>query len=155
MAYSITDECIGCGLCAKNCPVEAISGELKEQHVIDAQLCINCGVCGRLCAKSGILTNEGCIAVRVPKKEWPKPKIDTDICVACEICVFDCFKDCLELSRPTFVGDIKAFVVLAKEKACVSCGICVDSCNLGAITLCAPEPVQTKDAPGSQSQDAA
>ena len=37
--------CTGCGLCVKNCPVDAISGEKKEPHVIDQEKCIQCGEC--------------------------------------------------------------------------------------------------------------
>jgi len=39
------DACTGCGVCAKNCPQECITGEKKKPHVIDESLCIRCGMC--------------------------------------------------------------------------------------------------------------
>jgi len=48
--YFITaEECVGCGLCRRKCPQQAISGERKELHVIDAALCIRCGICHDVC----------------------------------------------------------------------------------------------------------
>jgi len=48
--YSIDPEkCVGCTLCARNCPVDAITGERKETHVIDADTCIRCGICKQVC----------------------------------------------------------------------------------------------------------
>jgi len=43
------EKCVGCLLCLKNCPVEAISGERKKVHVIDQELCIKCGACLEVC----------------------------------------------------------------------------------------------------------
>lgn len=42
-------KCKGCGLCKRNCPVNAISGEPKQIHIIDKDVCIKCGTCVANC----------------------------------------------------------------------------------------------------------
>ena len=48
MAYKISDDCISCGACAAQCPVEAIS-EGDGKYVIDADTCVSCGACAGVC----------------------------------------------------------------------------------------------------------
>ena len=48
------DTCIGCTRCARNCPVNAISGEVKQAHTIDPEICIRCGVCEQVCPTNAI-----------------------------------------------------------------------------------------------------
>ena len=48
--YIIVEEkCTGCTVCARNCPVHAISGERNKPHVIDQETCIKCGICYDSC----------------------------------------------------------------------------------------------------------
>lgn len=58
MQYVINaDSCKSCGICAKNCPVGAISGEKKMPYVIDQDKCIKCGVCMTKCPFKAIFKN--------------------------------------------------------------------------------------------------
>ena len=43
------EKCVGCTMCAKNCPVKCISGSVKKPHEIDQALCTKCGTCKSVC----------------------------------------------------------------------------------------------------------
>lgn len=53
MAYSITENCIACGTCISECPVEAISeGDI---YIIDNSTCTDCGTCADVCPVDAII----------------------------------------------------------------------------------------------------
>ncbi|HHU93397.1 MAG TPA: 4Fe-4S binding protein [Halanaerobiaceae bacterium] len=53
MAHVISDECIMCGSCESECPVDAIS-QGDTQYEIDADLCIDCAACAEVCPVDAI-----------------------------------------------------------------------------------------------------
>ncbi|MEG1060240.1 MAG: 4Fe-4S binding protein [Oscillospiraceae bacterium] len=135
MPHKITAECIGCTACAKSCPVYAIVGEAKVQHIINEKRCVDCGVCAELCPAGAILGPDGARVERAPRKNRKKPLIDEKLCSACQMCVQMCRFDCLEISRPKQRGDVAVFAILGNEKKCVGCALCERICPIGAITM--------------------
>jgi ferredoxin len=53
MTHKISDECISCGACASECPVEAIS-EGDDLFIIDPETCTDCGACVEVCPVDAI-----------------------------------------------------------------------------------------------------
>jgi NADH-quinone oxidoreductase subunit F len=54
ITYSITDDCIGCTICAQHCPVDAIEMKPYQKHEIDPEKCIRCGTCKNVCPTDAV-----------------------------------------------------------------------------------------------------
>lgn len=55
LEFRITEKCIGCTKCARNCPVSCIKGKVKERHIIDTRDCIKCGTCIDVCPVGAVI----------------------------------------------------------------------------------------------------
>ena len=55
--FIINEKCIGCTICKRACPTDAISGEVKKQHEVDQIKCVKCGICYEKCKFSAIEKN--------------------------------------------------------------------------------------------------
>lgn len=126
MAYSITENCTGCGACKHLCPVQAIQGERKALHVVDPRLCIDCGACGRICPSSAVLDSGGGLAAAVKRSQWPIPVWD-EACVDCKICVKACPTGAISLNGK--------HPLLKHRKLCIACTLCVIACPIDAVHM--------------------
>lgn len=155
MTYRITSDCIGCTLCAKECPTGAISGEMKSVQHIDPTKCIHCGLCGRLCPKGAVRDELGQLCERLPRSKWEHPQIDRKTCVGCSLCVENCPQDCLSIEAPQNHGDINTIAILENETACISCKICADVCPVSAVSFGDMEGTLANDCDTKSNHDMA
>lgn len=138
-SYRIDENCTGCTICARSCPVYAIEGERRELHTINEDRCVSCGVCGRVCNFQAIYDDNGDLCTRLPKSQWLIPEIDWDMCTACGICVEVCAAEALALTDPKFQGDIEIKAHLINPRKCVDCKLCESQCPMEAIKMVSRE----------------
>jgi len=151
MSYTITEKCNGCGACARLCPADAIAGEKKKPHAIDANLCIACGACGRVCPQAAVLDAGGTPCVMTKRVEWLKPVVVLDACIACGICIDACPVGCLAMSDLPRNKGVDAFPYLKDVKACIGCGLCCRECPVDAIVMQKPVKTEKAAAPGESA----
>ena len=134
MSHHIGESCDGCGACARLCPADAIAGEKKTRHIIDAGTCIECGTCGRLCPRRAVTDAFGIPCEMVKRSAWEKPRFDAGLCMSCGICIDACPAHCLGLSEDR-QKERHALPFLAEEKRCLGCGFCARECPVTAISM--------------------
>jgi ferredoxin len=134
MPYHISEDCKGCGACAKKCPENAIEGEIKVRFDIEEYLCQECGTCFDTCPNGAIIDPEG---NRSPKKRKKKKRatahIDPEICAGCRTCFLNCPQEAISVVKKGFIFDTTYCWV--DTNICIGCGTCTLNCITGAVEL--------------------
>lgn len=134
------DDCVYCGLCAKKCPVEAITVDrAAKSWAVDAGACVGCGTCVDSCPKKCLTMGGGEAAPAAAASPAP---VHGDGCVYCGACAGSC-----PVAAITVDGDAKTWAVDAGS--CVGCGTCVSTCpnevlSMGAAAAAAAAPAAAK-----------
>ncbi len=121
--------CLGCGDCAKVCPVDAICVENGLAHV-DPRTCIACGLCTKECPNNLISlvpkTEQAVITCSNHEKGAVVRKECKNGCIACMKCQRNCPAEAI-----TVVNNL---AVIDYDK-CTGCGVCVEGCPVGCLEL--------------------
>ena len=137
MPHFIEDTCVGCTLCAKNCPTSAIYGESKKMFIIQPQLCIDCGICGNVCPVTCITDQLGNYIPKMKVSEKPKAFIVESGCTGCEACLEVCPVDAITTVEPNTQDD--AFGIFSvcevEPDKCIGCELCYKVCPWDTIVM--------------------
>jgi formate hydrogenlyase subunit 6/NADH:ubiquinone oxidoreductase subunit I len=138
MAFFIIEEkCVGCTLCAKECPMAIIEGETKEPFRIFAPgECIECSLCAWVCPAEAIQNQFGEIVPKLKKEQRPIAWIDEEGCTGCEVCLECCPVDAIDKVKPVDPGDHSPTQVCRVDyDKCISCSLCAVMCPWDTISM--------------------
>lgn len=120
-----TDECVFCGLCAKTCPVGALTVDRESKTwKVDEAACVKCGACIDKCPKK-------CLEISAAGGAAPAGdglECNVDECVFCGLCAKTCPVDALTVDRESKKWEVD-------KATCVQCGACVDKCPKKCLSL--------------------
>jgi ferredoxin len=133
MTYRISDDCAGCGACAKKCPEEAIQGEIKVRFDIDPYLCQECGTCFDTCPRGAVIDPQGNHSPKkLKKKKVAKAHIDPSVCAGCKTCFLNCPQEAISIIKK---GIFSSSYCQVDAEKCMGCGTCTRFCITGAVEL--------------------
>ena len=138
MAYFILEEkCVGCTLCAKECPMSIIEGEQKEPFRIFAPTeCIDCSLCAWVCPAEAIQNQHGQIPPKLKASERPVAWINEEGCTGCEVCMESCPVDAIDKVDPINADDLSPTGVCRVDyDTCISCSLCAIMCPWETISM--------------------
>lgn len=145
-------KCIGCSICARTCPKEAVSfipastnkGRLIKKASVDfeANLCIFCGICTVLCPSGAIQVAQNGEEVASVIEKQAFPLLSRDVKIAKERCDpkcdFKCEEDCPTECIKVIRNSSSIVDVEIDKSRCLYCKQCELSCPLGAVKVSKP-----------------
>jgi len=138
MAFFILEEkCVGCTLCAKECPMAIIEGETRQPfRIFAAEECIDCSLCAWVCPAEAIVNQHGEIVPKLNKKDRPIAWVDEVGCTGCEVCLECCPVDAIDKVKAVDSSDSSPTQVCrVNVDKCISCSLCAVMCPWETISM--------------------